>query len=66
MRTNLATVQSEVEELVTKIGQTDIANNAREVSGLASNRKLTLKRDIAEEMQQIEEKENRKIKNMAE
>ena len=49
MRTNLATVQSEVEELVTKIGQTDVANNPREVSGLASNRfsKLTLKRGIA-------------------
>ena len=34
---------------MTKIGQTDLANNAREVSGLASNRysKLTLKRNIA-------------------
>ena len=34
---------------MTKIGQTDVANNPREVSGLASNRfsKLTLKRGIA-------------------
>ena len=32
---------------MTKIGQTDVANNAREVSGLGSNSKLTLKRDIA-------------------